>query len=61
MTERYDFSNDKFTKMLRFLWVVEACDLIYPRRSGEKSRFACLPVREFPKLPKTLRCQHHGN
>ena len=40
MTERYDFPNDKFTKMLRFFSVVEACGLIYRRPSGENSSFA---------------------
>ena len=40
MTERYDFPNDKFTKMLHFFLVVEACCLIYPRPSGENSSFA---------------------
>ena len=40
MTEGYDFSNDKFTEMLRFFSVVEAYDLIYPRPSGENSSFA---------------------
>ena len=42
MTEWYDVSNDKFTKMLRFFSVVEAYSLIYPRPSGENSSFACL-------------------
>ena len=46
MTERYDFCNDKFTKMLRFFSVVEAYGLIYPRPSGEDSSFACLVQHE---------------
>ena len=35
MTERYDFLNVKFTKMLSFFTVGEAYGLIYPRPSGE--------------------------
>ena len=37
MTEQYDFSNDKFTKMLGFFSIVEAYGLIYPGPSGENS------------------------
>ena len=40
MTERYDFPNDKLTKMLRFFSVVEAYSLIYTRNSSEISSFA---------------------
>ena len=40
MTERYDFSNDKFPKMLRCFSVVEAYGLIYFRPLGENSSFA---------------------
>ena len=39
MTEQYDFPNDKFTKMLPFFSLVEACGLIYLRPSGENSSF----------------------
>ena len=38
MTERYDFPNDKFTKMLRLFSVVEAYGLICP------SPWAKIPV-----------------
>ena len=41
MTERYDFPNDKFTKMLRLFSAVEAYAPIYPSPSGENSSFAC--------------------
>ena len=44
MTERYDFPNDKFTKMSRLFSVVEAYGLIYPRPSGENSSFASKTV-----------------
>ena len=40
MTERYDFPNDKFTKMLRFFSLGEDFGLIYPRPSGKNSSFA---------------------
>ena len=39
MAERYDFSNDKVTGMLRFFSVVEAKGMIYPRPSGKNSSF----------------------
>ena len=42
MAKRYDFSSNKFTKMLRFLSVVEAYGLIYPGPSGKNSSFALL-------------------
>ena len=44
MTERYDFNNDKFAKMLCLFSVVEACGLIYPRNSCETFSFACKTV-----------------
>ena len=44
MTERYDFPNDKFTKLLCLFSVVEAYGLIYPSPSGENSSFACKTV-----------------
>ena len=40
MTELYDFSNNKFTKILCLFLVVEAYGFIYPRPSGENSSFA---------------------
>ena len=42
MTGRYDFSNVKLTKMLRFFSVAEAHSLIYSRPLGENFSFACL-------------------
>ena len=42
MTERYDFPNDKFTKLLRFFSVVEAYVLICPRHFGRKFQFCFL-------------------
>ena len=47
MTEQYNFSNDKFTKMLSFFSTVEAYDLICPSPSGENSGFACSSVALF--------------
>ena len=40
MTGRYDFSNVKLSKMLRFFSVAEAHGLIYLRPSGENFSFA---------------------
>ena len=55
MTEWYDFSNDKFTKMLRFFSVVEAYGLIYPRSSGENSSFAKVWDQKFTMKARTVR------
>ena len=48
MTKRYDFPNNKFTKMLRFFLVVEVYGLIYPHPLGENSSFAYPKPSEAP-------------
>ena len=53
MTGRYDFTNVKLSKVLRFFSVAEAHGLIYPRPSGKNFRFATKPQISFKKLDVT--------
>ena len=61
MTEWYDFSNVKSSKMLSFDPVAEAYGLIYPRFSGENFSFVHTLPDDGRSISRNVAEKHHDS